>query len=124
MPSGNSLMAWNLVRLCQLVSEEEYGPLAERQLDFLAADAAGYLPGHAMFLLALLDREDPPPKVTVVSEDHSEAEWLPLALPAEAAVILRKPGIDYPLKNSRTTFYICQGRSCLPPVNELPNLLN
>lgn len=37
MPSGNSLMAWNLVRLCQLILEEEYGPLAERQLDFLGS---------------------------------------------------------------------------------------
>jgi len=122
MPSGNSLMAWNLVRLSQLVSEEGYGSLAERQLDFLAADAAEYPPGYAMFQLALLDCKDPPPKVTVACSDKSELGQLPLAFPSEAAVVLRKPGADYPLKNGRTTFYVCRGRSCLPPVNELPVL--
>ena len=121
MPSGNSLMAWNLARLSQLASEECYGPLAERQLDFLAADAAQYPAGYAMFLLALLDYRDPPPKVTVVCSDKAEASRLPLELPAEAAVILREPGGDYPLKNGRTTFYVCRGHSCLPPVNGLSN---
>lgn len=121
IPSGNSLMAWNLVRLSQLVSEQHYGPLAERQLDFLAADARQYPAGYAMFLLALLDRRDPPPKVTVVCSAHSETARLPLDLPAEAAVILREPAEEYPLKHEKTTFYICQGRSCLPPANELPD---
>ena len=120
MPSGNSLMAWDLVRLSQLVSEEDYGPLAERQLDFLTGDAKQYPAGYAMFLLALLDRRDPPPRVTVVCSDNSEAEHLPLSLPAEAAVVLWEPGKDFPLKNGKTTFYVCRGRSCLPPVNELP----
>lgn len=122
MPSGNSLMAWNLVRLSQLISEEAYGPLAERQLDFLAADAKRYPAGYAMFLLALLDGRDPPPKVTVVLAGKSEAGRLPLALPAETAVTLREPGAEYPLKNGKTTFYVCRGHSCLPPVNELPDL--
>lgn len=122
MPSGNSLMAWNLVRLSQLVSEERYGPLAERQLDFLAADARQYPAGYAMFLLALLDRRDPPPKVTVVLSGKSEAACLPLVLPPEAVVILREPGAEYSLKNGKTTFYVCRGHSCLPPVNELPEL--
>jgi len=122
MPSGNSLMAWNLVRLSQIVSEERYGPLSERQLDFLAADARQYPAGYAMFLLALLDYRDPPPKVTAVCSDKAEAARLPLELPAEAAVILREPGGDYPLKNGKTTFYVCRGHSCQPPVNELPIL--
>ncbi len=122
MPSGNSLMAWNLVRLSQLVSAEIYDPLAKRQLDFLAADAKQYPAGYAMFLLALLDDRDPPPKVTVVPAGNSETARLPLEFPAEAAVILRGPGEEYPMKNGRTTFYVCRGHSCLPPVNEPPEL--
>ena len=122
MPSRNSIMVWNLVRLRQLVSEERYGPLAERQLDFLASEANRYPAGHAMFLLALLDRQDPPPKVAAVLPDKSEATRLPLDLPPEAAVILREPGADHPLKNGKSTFYICRGHICLPPVNELPSI--
>lgn len=105
MPGGNSLMAWNLVRLSQLVSEERYGPLAKQQLDFLAADAKQYPAGYAMFLLALLDYRDPPPKVTVVLAGKAEAERLPLELPAEAAVVVREPGEGSPLKD---------GVLCLP----------
>ena len=74
-----------------------------------------------MFLLALLDHRDPPPKVTAVCSDKAEAGRLPLELPAEAAVILREPGGDYPLKSAKTTFYVCRGHSCQPPVNDLPN---
>ena len=122
LPSGNSLMAWNLARLGQLISEEHYGLLAEQQLDFLAADAKQYPTGHAMFLLALLDYRDPSPKVTVVGSDKTKAACLPLELSAEAAVVLREPDGDYPLKNGKTTFYVCQGHSCQPPANELPNL--
>ena len=110
------------MRLSQLVSAEVYGPLAERQLDFLASDARQYPAGYGMFLLALLDRHDPPPKVTVVLSDKSEAAHLPLDLPPEAVVILREPGVNYPMKNGKTTFYICRGHSCLPPINELPEL--
>ena len=111
-------MAWNLVRLSQLVSDKDYERLARRQLDFLAADAVQYPPGYAMFLLALLDFNDPPPRVTVSLAKKSEAEALPRNLPAEAVVILREPGNEYPLKNGKTTFYVCQGHRCLPPVNE------
>ena len=75
-----------------------------------------------LFLLALLDDRDPPPKVTVVPAGNSETARLPLELPAEAAVILRGPGEEYPMKNGRTTFYVCRGHSCLPPVNEPPEL--
>lgn len=120
--SGNTLVAWNLAQLSQLVSEETYGPLAGRQLDFLAADAKQYPAGYAMFLPALLDHRDPPPKVTVVLSGKSEANRLPLVLPAEAAVVLREPGGEYPLKSGRTIFYVCRGHSCLPPVNEPPDL--
>ena len=54
MPRRNSLIARNLVRISQLVSEGTYGPLAKQHLNFLAADAKQYPAGYAMFLLALL----------------------------------------------------------------------
>ena len=120
MPSGTSLMAWNLVRLGQLTGEEGITRLAERQLDFLAAEAERYPTGFAMFLLALLDNTDPPPKATVVLADRRKRQELPLALPAEAVVTLREPGQEYPLKEGRTTFYVCRGRQCLPPSNRWP----
>lgn len=122
MPSGNSLMAWNLVRLNQLDPGGPYGRWAERQLDFLAADAKQYPAGYAMFLLALLDHRDPPPKVTAVLPDKSELEKLPLSFPPDVIVVPRGPDAEYPLKNGAATFYVCRDHSCLPPTNELPVL--
>ena len=114
-------MAWNLVRLSQLTPEPdgEYMLKAKRQLNFMSAGAVQYPAGHAMFLLALLDHETPPPRVTVVAAERKDIAKLPLTLPPDAAVILlRGPTDEYPLKNGRTTFYICRDHSCLPPVNE------
>ena len=119
IPSGNSLMAWNLVRLSQLTADESIEQDALCQLDFLAKEAAQYPTGHAMFLLALLNHENPPSKVTVVLDDATDISNLPLQMPVDTAIILQKPTADYPLKNNKTTYYICRGHSCLPPVNEL-----
>ena len=123
MPSGNSLMAWALVRLGQLTGQEKYTRLASRQLDFMAAAAEKYPTGYGMFLLALLDYTDPPPKVTVVLSGESPKEKLALEAPAEAALTVREPGRGRPLKNGRTTYYVCKGRQCLPPVNDLRDVL-
>ncbi len=114
-PSGNSWMAWNLVRLAQLTPGGKYGQLAGRQMDFMAGEAEAYPTGFGMSWLALLDYTDPPPSVTVVLADKGEKGELPLELPAEAAVTLQKPGGGYPLLDGKTTYYVCQGRQCLPP---------
>ncbi len=120
IPSGNGLMAWNLVRLTQLVEDEQLQRDAQRQLDFLSRKAAHQPIGHAMFLLALLDWDDPPAKITVVPTDDTDASKLPLQLPMDVAVtLLQQPSADYPLKDGKTTYYICRDHSCLPPTNDL-----
>ena len=123
IPSGNSLMAWNLVRLSQLTSDSNYEAAAERQLAFLSPEAERYPAGYAMFLLALLEHKDPPPKVTAVPAQQSDAVRLPLAVPPDAVLLLREPSAEFPLKDGKTTFYVCRGHSCLPPVHDLSEVL-
>lgn len=118
MPSGNSLMAYVLVRLSLLTEEDVYQDAADRLLDFLAADASSYPPGYGMFLTALLESADPPMKVTVVPDNRTERDRLALMVPPRALVLLQPPNETYPLKDGRTTYYVCQGRSCRPPVND------
>jgi len=121
IPSGNSLMAWNLVRLAQLTGDEIYQQEARQQLDFLAQEAAQYPTGHAMFLLAQLNHECPPTKVVVVLAKGANTSNLPLQLPMDAAITLLEEATDeYPLKDEKTTYYICHGHSCLPPTNDPP----
>ncbi|MGM9662188.1 MAG: thioredoxin domain-containing protein [Oscillospiraceae bacterium] len=120
MPSGNSLLAWDLVRLWLLTGEGRYEEQAARQLRFLAAEAARYPAGHAMFLLALLERRDPPARVTAVLRGTKEREGLPLLLPPDTVLrVLPEPTEAFPLRDGRSTFYICRGHSCLPPVHDL-----
>lgn len=56
--SGNSAMAYNLVRLYILTGEESYRELARRQLWFMASEADRYPTGYPMYLVALLDYLD------------------------------------------------------------------
>ncbi len=118
--SGNSAMAYNLVRLYLLTGEEAFGELAKRQLRFMSAEAEGYPAGYAMFLVALSDYFEPPEKITIVAKEKQELTDLACRIPLDTVIhVLEGPTEEYPLKNDRTTFYVCKGRSCLPPVNEL-----
>ncbi len=120
IPSGNSLMAYNLVCMSLLVDEERYKQEAELQLDFLAKDASQAPAGHTMYLKALLDHRQPPTKVTIVSDEQTDIGRLPLQLPVDALVVLMAhPTKEYPLKNGQTTYYVCQGYRCLPPTNNV-----
>ena len=124
IPSGNSLMAWNLVRLSQLTAEETYRREAEDQLRFLASEAAQYPAAHAMFLSALLDHEVPPPKVTAVLAERADAVALPASFSPDTVVrLLREPTKEFSLKNGKTTYYVCRNHSCMPPVNELKEMI-
>ena len=124
IPSGNSLMAWNLVRLAQLTGDEACRHQAEEQLNFLGTKAKQYPIGHGMFLLALLDHEMPAPKVTVVLGQQENIDALPVKIPLDTVVtLLRKPTEGYPLKDGKTTFYVCRDHSCLPPVNDLSEIM-
>lgn len=125
IPSGNSFMAYNLVRLSFLTDEDKYKSSAQQQLDFLSNAASRYPTSHAMLLLALLEHRDPPTKITVVTDDVTDKASLPLALPADSVVtLLEKPTKDYPLKNGKTTYYVCRGHSCMPPTNNPEEILN
>lgn len=127
LPSGNSVMAYCLVRLSQITGEEEYRRLAERQLAFLSGEAGQYPAGHGMFLLALLMHLHPMQKITVAAaqEDRKpEQGWkgrIRKELPLYAEVrILPEETEGYRLLNGKTTYYVCKEHVCLPPSNEAP----
>ncbi len=122
--SGNSAMAYNLVQLSLLVGEKRFQDLAEAQLRFMSAEAKHYPAGYAMFLVALSDYTDPPEKITVVLKDGRMPADLPCRVSPDTIVqVLENPTDEYPLKNQKTTYYVCRGRVCQPPVNELPVIL-
>lgn len=121
--SGNSAMAYNLVRLYLLTGEKRFEHLAEHQLRFMSAEAGHYPSGHAMFLVALSDYFDAPEKITMAVKEIENLDDLPCRISLDTILCIVKGSVkEYPLKNDRTTFYVCRGRSCQPPVNELDEL--
>ena len=120
LPSGNSVMAYCLVRLSQIAEGKTYTERAERQLAFLSGEAKGYPAGHSLFLIALLLYLHPPKKITaVISEEKPENILSALPLYADVR-ILPDSTSEYRLLNNRTTYYVCENHTCLPPSNELP----
>lgn len=120
VPSGNSVMAYNLVRLSLITNDSRFGALTKRQLSFLSGSAKNYPAGYSMFLLALSDELDEPEKIVAVLGSDGLPDDLPCKIrPGAIITILNKPTGEYRLVGDKTTFYICKNRSCLPPVNEI-----
>lgn len=118
--SGNSVMAYNLVQLYFLTGDKVFEKFAKNQLKFMSGEAQHYPMGYPMFLMALSDYVNPPEKIIVVAKENKELEKLPCRVSLNSIVyVFQSPTKEYPLKNDKTTFYICRGHSCLPPVNEL-----
>ena len=121
MPSGNSMMAYNLVRLSYYLDDTKYGDFAEKQMQFMLSESSRYPSGYAMFLLTLLDYVELPRKVTVVLNDKKDLMELTCKLPLNTIIkVLEEPTNEYPMKDDKTTYYVCKGNSCRPATNELP----
>lgn len=124
IPSGNSLMAYNLVRLSRITEDEKYKIHAESQLSFLSGVASQYPLGYSMFLNAFLEYTQPEIKVTVVLDKQHDKIDLPLKFSNNIIIrILQQPTKEYTLLNEKTTYYICKSNACLPPTNNIDDLL-
>lgn len=121
LPSGNSMMAYCLVRLSQLMedqnisahmddgadSKKNYGDdflqAARKQLTFMAAEAEHYPAGYSMYLIAQLLYENPPQKIMVVlsQEDHMEDIMARLPLYADVKMSVESVKNGEQLKNGK-----------------------
>lgn len=117
IPSGNSVMMYNFVRLYQLTEKDGYNDLCEKQREFMSSQAQHYPSGYSMFLTGVLMYENPPTHITVVPKDSNELSRIKGNLPFFANISVISESREYPLINNKTTYYICKNRSCLPPTN-------
>lgn len=112
LPSGNSVMAYNLSRLSLLLDEPELDAAAEKQRRFMNSESAYYPMGYSFFLWSAL----PVKKIICVPAEKADTQ----ALSIHSDWVFRVTNApDYPLINNKTTYYICEQGRCLPPVNEL-----
>ena len=122
IPSGNSVMAYNLVRLYGITEKDEYKELLEKQIIFMSAKANEYPAGNSMFLIAMLLSEDYIPHIRIVLKEKSDLNQIRGKLPFIANVSVETDNIKFPVLNNQTTFYVCKNYNCLPPTNEIEAL--
>lgn len=112
MPSGNSVMAYNLSRLALLTENEQMEERAEKQRRFMNGEASAYPMGYGFYLYSAL----PVKKVICAMKNPEDIS----ALRIRSDWAFRITGShEYPLLNGKTTYYICENNTCFPPVNEL-----
>ncbi len=109
MPSGNSVMAYNLSRLSLLTENERFMDCEHEQRSFMNGEASSYPMGYGFYLFSSL----PVKKIICVPEAPSEllirSDW----------VFRITNSSEYPLINGKTTYYVCENGICHPPTNEL-----
>jgi len=122
IPSGNSLMLYNLVRLQRLTPKIGLEDIVALQTKYLAREAGSYPYAHAMFLVALSDWVRPEQMITAVyrkAEDIQEIKQCLKYIPSDSTVrTVQGPTEEYPLLNEPVSYYVCENRSCLPPMNQ------
>ena len=119
VPSGNSVMTYNLVRLYQITGKEEYRENADKQIYNMCAQAQDYPTGYSMFLFAKLTYDNPPEQIRIVFKDNGELKNVKKRLPLLASVTVVPESREYPLVNDKTTFYVCKNHTCFAPSNTL-----
>lgn len=118
LPSGNSVMAYNLVLLSQLMEDRKLEMIAKKHMGFMAAQVQDYPMAHCFFLLAVSMHLNPPTHI-VCARQGGCAEF-----PPEAIVrIIDGGSAEYPVLNGKTTYYVCQDKKCYPAAHDLSAVL-
>jgi uncharacterized protein YyaL (SSP411 family) len=133
-PSGNGAAALALQRLGHITGESRYLDAAERTLQLFYPVLAQHPNGCTSLLLALEETIEPPRVVVLRGPPEQMRQWrrtldrayLPttviLALAPEAADL--PPLLAKPAVSGAVNAWVCQGVTCLPPVDTLESLLD
>ncbi|GAX88922.1 thioredoxin domain-containing protein [Effusibacillus lacus] len=139
IPSGNSVMTLNLLRLARLTGNQQYEKLAERQFEAFSGNVKAYPPGYSHMLMALqfavygskeiVIAGDPDAEDTKKMLEAVRKTFLPNAVVVlnpmgkEAEVVNQFPFVEgKTAKDGKATAYVCENYSCLSPIQDLTEL--
>jgi len=123
IPSGNSVMAFNLHFLSVYFEESDLTETSERHFLFMENEATRYLGGNSFLALAVLKSRNFS-KVICILKDDSLEEYKDVLEKYDIVKVLKNETKFYKVINNKTTFYICKGSKCLPPSNTLSKFNN
>ena len=138
MPSGNSVAAYNLIKLSRITGDANLEDIAEKQLDFICGALFSEEINHSFFLLAASFALNPSKELVCLIKDKSDEEKIKDLLSEKQTfnltIIIKTdenkdeieelmPFIkDYDFVHEKSTYYLCEGRACLAPVNDMDEL--
>lgn len=137
-PSGNSVAAFNLIRLSRFTGDENPEDKAHQILSAFAGEVDSYPMGHSFSLLALLAAVMPSKEI-VITGDAQAKDTLAMVLEVsshylpEAVTILNTAGkhgeemrsmINYlkdmkPREDKKATAYVCENFTCNAPTTDI-----
>ncbi|MGV8094609.1 MAG: thioredoxin domain-containing protein [Mangrovibacterium sp.] len=121
IPSSNSVMANNLVKLGYLLDKPEYLDVAVKMLEKMGDNVLEYPSGHSNWLNLALSLSEEQYEIAIGGPKAVElgkklqSNYLPNCIfcPGETESL---PLLKNRIKNDETLIYICKGHTCLLPV--------
>jgi len=135
IPSGNSVSAYNFIRLGKILSRVDYEDIAFKTIDAFAYNLNRYSTGSSMLLQAISLIENPFYEIVVVGDFDKSLNLIDFIQkhPQPNKVIIYKDNIKdnemfnyldfYKSKqNGEPLVYVCQNYSCKLPTNDIEKL--
>lgn len=118
IPSGNSVMAHNLLILGKILKDGEINAIFDHHFRYMLDKTREYPEGSGFFMYVLSISVNPPKEIVCVLKEAGDIAMAKERIDKTAlAKIYENETEDYKLLNGKTTYYICVNNMCLPPVN-------
>lgn len=111
MPSGNSVMYYNLSRLALLTGEDRFRHEQTKQRAYMNGEASQYPSGFAFYLYSAL-----PVRKIVCAAPSGHAPDVRIRTDWAFRFL---DDADHPVLHDKPTYYVCEDEICLPPTNTL-----
>lgn len=131
-PSGNGIAAQALLRLTLVTGETKYAAAAERCLQLFFPTLLQSASYHSSLCTALLEALQPPVLLVLRGNKNETDMWQEALrkhyLPNMMTIALANEAADLPESlnkpiSEKITAWLCMGTKCLPPINDLDELL-
>ena len=141
IPSGNSIAAYNLLKLTRLTGEVKFAELADKIFKVFSNEINNSPTGYASILSAFIFEFSKPKEIVVVGpKDSKETEsalkilkskYIPNKVilfkdtddKLESLTPLAKWTSSHEMINNKTTYYICEDFSCKLPTTDIEQAL-
>lgn len=130
-PSGNGVAAFTLTRLAHLTGETKYSTAAEQTLRLFYEELEQQPFGSASLLMALEENLSPPRLIVIRGPEEDLMPWRQFLRwqyqPTTQVFFIPNNVTDLPdilakPANTHVNAWVCQGVSCLPPIDNLAQL--